>query len=37
MDFYAKAPARRPGADLTDLLPDVWRGTRGVPTTAVGR
>jgi len=26
----------RPAADLTDLLPDVWRGSCGVPTPAAG-
>ena len=29
-------PAGRPGADLTDLLPDMWRRSYSVPTVAVG-
>jgi hypothetical protein len=29
-------PARRPGADLTDLLPDMSRRSRCVLTLAVG-
>ena len=29
-------PARRPGADLADLLPDMGRSSRCAPTAAVG-
>jgi hypothetical protein len=29
-------PTRRPGADPTDLLPDMWRRSRSVPTVAAG-
>jgi len=35
-DVLTELPARRPGADLNDLLPDVWRTSRNVPAAAVG-